>query len=77
MFADSDFEEMTMSFSYDDDFDDYEEDFDDDFDDYEEDDEALDDFDDVFKEEDIDEPYDDVEEEDGYGRYKSGFDDEE
>ena len=33
-------------------------------------------FDDVFKEEDVDEPYDDVEEEDGYGSYRSGFDDE-
>ena len=74
MTADSDFEELTMSFSYGDDFDDYEED-----------DEALDDFDDdadlyyddVFKEEDIDEPYDDHEAEDGYGSYNSGFDDEE
>lgn len=87
MSADSEFEELTMSFSYDDDFDDYEEEYeDDDFDDYEEDDESLDDFDDdaelyyddVFKEEeDIDEPYDDVEEEDGYGSYRSRFDDEE
>ena len=41
MFADSDYEELSMSFSYGDDFDDdYDEDFDDDFDDYEEDDEA-------------------------------------
>ena len=40
MSADSDFEELTMSFSYGDDFDDeYDEEFDDDFDDYEEDDE--------------------------------------
>ena len=87
MFADSDFEELTMSFSYGDDFDDdYDEDFDDDFDDYEDDDEALDDFDDdadlyyddVFKEEeDVDEPYDDVEEEDGYGTYRTRFQDEE
>ena len=53
---------------------------------YEEDDEALDDFDDdadlyyddVFKEEeDVDEPYDDVEEEDGYGSYRSRFQDDE
>ena len=52
----------------------------------EEDDEALDEFDDdadlyyddVFKEEeDVDEPYDDVEEEDGYGQYRSRFQDEE
>ena len=87
MFADSDFEELTMSFSYGDDFDDdYDEDFDDDFDDYEDDDEALDEFDDdadlyyddVFKEEeDVDEPYDDVEEEDGYGSYRDRFQDEE
>ena len=43
MFADSDFEELTMSFSYGDDFDDeYDEDFDDDFDDYEEDDSRWD-----------------------------------
>ena len=56
MSADSDFEELTMSFSYGDDFDDdYDEDFEDDFDDYEEDDEALDEFDD-----DADLYYDDV-----------------
>ncbi|MCR5285747.1 MAG: hypothetical protein K6D95_09130 [Treponema sp.] len=70
---------MEMSFSYDDDFDDFsDDDFDDDFDGYDEEDESLDEFDDeddlyyddVFKEEeDIDEPYDDVEEEDGYSRY--------
>ena len=87
MSADSDFEELTMSFSYGDDFDDeYDDDFDDDFDDYDEDDEALDEFDDdadlyyddVFKEEeDVDEPYDDVEEEDGYGSYRDRFQDEE
>ena len=56
------------------------------FDDYEDDDEALDEFDDdadlyyddVFKEEeDVDEPYDDVEEEDGYGTYRTRFQDEE
>ena len=87
MSADSEFEELSLSFSYGDDFDDeYDEDFDDDFDDYEEDDEALDEFDDdadlyyddVFKEEeDVDEPYDDVEEEDGYGSYRARFQEEE
>ena len=62
MSADSDFEELTMSFSYGDDFDD-------DADLY---------YDDVFKEEeDVDEPYDDVEEEDGYGSYRSRFQDDE
>ena len=35
MTADSDFEELTMSFSYGDDFDDYEDNFDDEDDDFE------------------------------------------
>ena len=80
MFSDSELDDFELSFSYGDDFDDFDdEDFDDD--DFEDDDgyEALDEFDedtelyydDVFKEEeDYDEPYDDVEEEDGYGPYR-------
>lgn len=82
MSGNSELEDFTLSFSLDDDFDDYDESFEDDFDDYEED-SSLDDFDDdvdlyddVFKEEDIDEPYDDVEPEDGYSSYNSNDDDD-
>lgn len=80
-YSNSDFEDasLSLSFSLDDDFDDFSKsDFDDDFDSYDDEDEALDQFDDedelyyddVFKEDDdVDEPFDDVEDEDGYSRY--------
>lgn len=83
MSLNSELDEFSLSFSMDDDFDEYDEDFEDDFDDYDED-ESLDDFDDsvelyddVFKEEeDIDEPYDDVEPEDGYGTNRLSSDED-
>ena len=85
MSANSDFDDLTMNFSFDDNFDEYDDDkFDDDFNDYEDDDQQLDKFDDeaelyfddVFKDDDYDEPYDDQEDEDGYRNYKRSFDEE-
>ena len=84
--SESEYSELEMSLSYDDDFSDYDDDFEDDFDeDYGESDDSLDEFDDdadlyyddVFKEEeDVDEPYDDVEPEDGYSTYRPDASDE-
>ena len=85
--------ELEVSFIQDDDFDDYGSSFDDDFEEYE-DDEVLDEFDEdvslydsSFQDDDYDEPYDDHEAEDGYVQFHSdgeelmdeddiGFDDE-